>query len=264
MAKSIHQRKAEKRNARARERARQKRRSAAQQNTPFKDIPTYISGFLSDSHNLVTNLLHLSKLVDAALVTVEKMYQKSGSAEDEKKLHIFQGYKDTLEKARPHIADLYRRIGSIQDAPTNADKMAAIFDTFAVFSEAGETFQNIMGRFHEDSAIITGVQPDGTATATEETVAPVKDEPTEFEDVVVVDELTAESQPAESTKSEVNESAEAVGIVGVYDTKTDRLIGTFNPEDIAPVEKETPPADVSSSSTSSTETEVSGSSSSSN
>lgn len=249
MAKSIHQCKAEKRNARARERARQKRRSSsAYQNTPFKDIPTYISGFLSDSHNLVTNLLHLSKLVDAALATVEKMYQKSGSAEDEKKLHIFQGYKDTLGKAKPHIADLYRRIGSIEDAPTNADKMAAIFDTFAVFSEAGETFQNVMERFNEDSAIITGVQPNGTVTATEETVEPVKDEPTEFEDVV--DEPTVESQPVDPTKSEVNEPTEVVNIV--------------EEAEIAPVEKETPPADVSSSSTSSTETEVSGSSSSSN
>ena len=249
MAKSIHQRKAEKRNARARERARQKRRSSsAHQNTPFKDIPTYISGFLSDSHNLVTNLLHLSKLVDAALTTVEKMYQKSGSAEDEKKLHIFQGYKDTLEKARPHIADLYRRIGSIEDAPTNADKMAAIFDTFAVFSEAGETFQNVMERFNEDSAIIAGVQPNGAATATEETVEPVKDEPTEFE--AVADEPTVESQPAETIKSEANEPAEVVNVV--------------EEAEIAPVEKETPPADGSSSSTSSTDTSVSGSSSSSN
>lgn len=253
MAKSIHQRKAEKRNARARERARQNRRSSsARQNTPFKDIPTYISGFLSDSHNLVTNLLHLSKLVDAALVTVEKMYQKSGSTEDEKKLHIFQEYKDTLEKARPHIADLYRRIGSIEDAPTNADKMAAIFDTFAAFSEAGETFQNIMERLNEDGAIITSMQPNGTAATTEETVEPVKDEPTEFEDVV--DEPTVESQPAEQIKSENNESAEAVGIVGVYDPEAE----------IAPVEKETPPADVSSPSTVSVETEVSSSSSSSN
>ena len=251
MAKSIHQRKAEKRNAKARERARQKRRSSsAHQNTPFKDIPTYISGFLSDSHNLVTNLLHLSKLVDAALGTVEKMYQKSGSAEDEKKLHIFQGYKDTLEKARPHIADLYRRIGSIEDASTNADKMAAIFDTFAVFSEAGETFQNIMERFNEDSAVITGVQPNGTATTTEEAVEPVKDEPTEFEAVVVVDEPTVESQSAEPTKSEGNEPTEVVNAV--------------EEAEISPVEKETPPTDVSSSSTSSTETEVSGSSSSSN
>lgn len=252
MAKSIHQRKAEKRNARARERARKNRRSSSvHQNTPFKDIPTYISGFLSDSHNLITNLLHLSKLIDAALSTVEKMYQKSGSAEDEKKLHIFQGYKDTLEKARPHIADLYRRIGSIEDAQTNADKMAAIFDTFAVFSEAGETFQNIMERFNEDSAIITGVQPNGTATTTEEAVEPVKDEPTEFEDVV--DEPTVESQPAESAKSEVNESTEVVNIVEEAAT--------------APVEKATPAADatdVSSSSTSSTDTAVSGSSSSSN
>ena len=248
MAKSIHQRKAEKRNARARERARQKRRSSAYQNTPFKDIPTYISGFLSDSHNLVTNLLHLSKLVDAALTTVEKMYQKSGSTEDEKKLHIFQGYKDTLEKARPHIADLYRRIGSIEDASTNADKMAAIFDTFAVFSEAGETFQNIMERFNEDSAIIAGVQSNGAATTTEETVEPVKDEPTEFEDVV--NEPTVESQPAEPTKSEANEPTEVANVVEAAE--------------ITPVEKETPPADVSSSSTPSAETEVSSSSSSSN
>lgn len=237
MPKSTRQRKAEKRNARARTRARQNRHSSAHQDTPFKDIPTYISGFLSDSHNLITNLLHLSKLIDAALATVEKMYQKSGSAEDEKKLHIFQGYKDTLEKAKPHIAELYRGIGAIEDAQTNADKMAAIFETFSVFSEAGEIFQDIMERFNEDNAIITGVQPDGTTVTAAETVEPVKDEPTEFEDVAdVVDTSATEPQPVGQTESEVSESTE--------------VASTIDEAEIAPVETKTP-TDSSGSSSSS-------------
>lgn len=217
MPKSIHQRKAEKRNARARERARHKRRSlnARQKNqfagTSFADIPTYISGFLKDSHSLVTNLMHLTKLIDAALATVEKLYQKSGSSEDEKKLHIFQDYKATLEKVQPHIAELYRRIGSIQDASTNAEKMAAIFETFEVFSEAGETFQNIMERFHEDNAIITGLKPEGdTAPAADENaeVEPVKDEPTEFEEVV--EESVDGIHPVEQTETKPVEDIQPV------------------------------------------------------
>ncbi len=220
MPKSIHQRKAEKRSARSRERARQNRRSlnARQKNqfadTPFADIPTYISGFLKDSHNLVTNLMHLTKLINAALATVEKLYQKSGSSEDEKKLHIFQDYKATLEKVKPHIAELYRRIGSIQDASTNAEKMSAIFETFEVFSEAGETFQNIMERFHEDNAIITGLKPKGdtapAAAAADENaeVEPVKDEPTEFEDVV--EESVDDIHPVEQTETKPVEDIQPV------------------------------------------------------
>ena len=217
MPKSIHQRKAEKRSARSRERARQNRRSLndRQKNqfadTPFADIPTYISGFLKDSHSLVTNLMHLTKLINAALATVEKLYQKSGSSEDEKKLHIFQDYKDTLEKAKPHIAELYRRIGSIQDASTNAEKMSAIFETFEVFSEAGETFQNIMERFHEDNAIITGLKPEGdTSHAVDKNaeVEPVKDEPTEFEEVV--EESVDGIRPVEQTETKPVEDIQPV------------------------------------------------------
>lgn len=208
MPKNVKQRKAEKRSIKSKARAEQNRKRAAAAKKPadvFASIPSYVTGFLEDSHSLATNVMHLTTLVDQAYTTAEKLYQNSGSTEDEKKLNVFKEYKETLEKVKPQVAELYRRIGSIEDAETSSDKMGAIFETFSVFTEVGGVFQDLMERFHSDGEAL-GIKPpvDAPTPEVEQEKTPA-DEPTEFE---TVDESSDGAvAEAESVEPKLEETA---------------------------------------------------------
>lgn len=212
MPKNIKQRKAVKRSIKSKARAEHNRKRAAAAKKPadaFASIPSYITSFLEDSHSLATNVMHLTTLVDQAYTTAEKLYQNSGSTEDEKKLNVFKEYKETLEKVKPQVTELYRRIGSIEDAETATDKMGAIFETFSVFTEVGGVFQDLMERFHSDGEALGIKPPVDTPVPETETEKVPADEPTEFETVdespegAVVEVAPVEPKLEESKHAEV-------------------------------------------------------------